>query len=91
MPGYANVPVSGQPALTGGRTYRFRMRAYNKYGFGLDTAEVTMQTSQEPETPASASLIVIGDNVEISWVTPFANHSPVLGYQILIKTKGALL
>lgn len=46
MPGYANVPVTGQPALVGGRTYRFRMRAYNKYGFGLDTAEVSMQTSQ---------------------------------------------
>jgi hypothetical protein len=35
--------------LTGGTTYRFKVRGYNKYGEGPFTAEVTIQTSQAPE------------------------------------------
>ena len=35
--------------LTGGVTYKFKMRAYNKYGEGPFTSEASVQTSQAPE------------------------------------------
>jgi hypothetical protein len=72
--------------LTGGTTYKFKVRGYNKYGEGPFTAEVSVQTSQAPEQPAAPELLVVGAHVKISWTAPFANHRPVLGYQILIET-----
>jgi hypothetical protein len=72
--------------LTGGTTYKFKVRGYNKYGEGPFTAEVSVQTSQAPEKPAPPTLEVVGAHVKISWAAPFANHRPVLGYQILIET-----
>ena len=72
--------------LTGGTTYKFKVRGYNKYGEGPFTAEVSVQTSQAPEQPAAPTLQVVGAHVKISWVAPFANHRAVLGYQVLIET-----
>jgi hypothetical protein len=72
--------------LTGGTTYKFKVRGYNKYGEGPFTAEVSVQTSQAPDQPAAPTLQVVGAHVKISWTAPFANHRPVLGYQILIET-----
>ena len=73
--------------LVGGTTYGFELRAYNKYGPGLFTAQVSMMTSQAPDTPAAPTITVVGAHVEIAWTAPVANFSPVLGYKILIQTK----
>lgn len=70
--------------LTGGNTYKFKVRAYNKYGDGPFTAEVSVQTSQAPNAPAAPTLQVVGAHVNISWVAPFDNYRAVLGYQVLI-------
>lgn len=72
--------------LTGGVTYQFKVRAYNKYGEGPFTAVVAVTTSQAPEQPDAPVLAVVGRYVKISWTEPFANYRPVLGYQILIET-----
>jgi hypothetical protein len=72
--------------LTGGVTYAFKVRAYNKYGAGPFTSAVSVQTSQAPEQPDAPVLVVNGQYVKISWTEPFANYRPVLGYQILIET-----
>jgi len=72
--------------LSGGVTYSFKVRAYNKFGAGPFTSVVSVQTSQPPETPASPTLTIVGAHVKIAWVAPFANYRPVLGYQILIGT-----
>ena len=72
--------------LTGGVTYAFEVRAYNKYGYGLFTSSVSIQTSQAPSQPTAPVLAVVGAYVKISWVAPFPNYSPVTGYQILIGT-----
>jgi hypothetical protein len=40
---------SVKTGLTGGTTYKFKVRGYNKYGEGPFTSEVTIQTSQAPE------------------------------------------
>lgn len=75
-----------QTGLTGGDTYQFKVRAYNKYGAGPFTSVVSVQTSQAPEQPAAPVLAVVGGYVKISWTEPTDNFRPVLGYQILIET-----
>jgi hypothetical protein len=72
--------------LTGGVTYKFKVRAKNKYGVGPFTATVSVQTSQAPDKPAAPVLEVVGGYVKISWTEPTANFRPVLGYQVLIET-----
>lgn len=75
-----------QTGLSGGVTYAYKVRAYNKYGEGPFTAEVTLQTSQPPEKPAAPTVEVVGGYVNISWTAPFENYRPITGYQILIGT-----
>jgi len=72
--------------LSGGTTYKFKVRGYNKYGEGPFTSEVTIQTSQAPEQPVAPTLEVVGAHVKIKWDAPFANYRNILGYQILIET-----
>jgi predicted phage tail protein len=72
--------------LVGGTVYQFKVRAYNKYGEGLFTSAVSVNTSQPPDQPAAPTLEVVGAHVKISWARPFRNHREVLGYQILIAT-----
>ena len=66
--------------LVGGTIYQFKVRAYNKYGEGLFTAPVSVNTSQAPDQPAAPTLEVVGAHVKISWIRPFRNHREVLGY-----------
>jgi hypothetical protein len=78
--------------LVGGTVYSFKVRAYNKYGEGLFTAPVSVNTSQAPDQPAAPTVTVVGAHVKISWVRPFRNYREVLGYQILIAaTDGTFL
>lgn len=74
--------------LTGGTTYSFKVRAYNKYGEGDFTEVVTIQTSQAPEVPTAPTVEIVGGYVKISWDAPFENYRPILGYgyQVLIGT-----
>jgi hypothetical protein len=72
--------------LEGGTIYQFKVRAYNKYGEGLFTDAVSVNTSQAPEQPAAPTLEVVGAHVKISWVRPFRNHREVTSYQILLAT-----
>lgn len=66
--------------LVGGTVYQFKVRAYNKYGEGLFTDAVSVNTSQAPDQPAAPTLEVVGAHVKISWIRPFRNHREVLGY-----------
>jgi hypothetical protein len=69
-----------QTGLTGGATYSYMVRAYNKYGAGPFTSPISMQTSQAPDQPAAPVVVVVGGYVNISWTAPFANYRPVLAY-----------
>lgn len=75
--------VSG---LSGGQTYAFQVRAYNKYGYGAFAASASVQTSQPPAQPDAPVVSVLGSYVKIEWTAPFENYSPISGhgYQILI-------
>lgn len=78
--------TSLKTGLTGGVTYSFKVRAYNKYGFGEFTSSVSVQTSQPPAKPDAPTLTVEGGYVKIAWVAPDANFRPVLAYKITIAT-----
>ena len=71
---------SVKTGLVGGTIYQFKVRAYNKYGEGLFTDAVSVNTSQAPDQPAAPTLEVVGAHVKISWVRPFRNHREVTGY-----------
>ena len=75
--------VSG---LSGGQTYAFQVRSYNKYGYGAFTASASVSTSQAPAQPVAPTVTVVGSYVDIAWTEPFPNYSPIagFGYQILI-------
>jgi hypothetical protein len=75
---------AAQSGLTGGVTYAYKVRAYNKYGAGPFTASISVMTSQAPSQPAAPVVAVVGGYVNISWTAPFANYRPVTAYQILI-------
>jgi hypothetical protein len=45
--------------LTGGITYSFKVRAYNKYGEGAFTEAVSVQTSQPPEVPLAPVVEIV--------------------------------
>jgi len=66
--------------LQGGTVYQFKVRAYNKYGEGLFTDAVSVNTSQAPAKPDAPTLEVVGAHVKISWVRPFRNHREVTAY-----------
>jgi hypothetical protein len=66
--------------LQGGTIYQFKVRAYNKYGEGLFTDVVSVNTSQAPAKPDAPTLEVVGAHVKISWVRPFRNHREVTAY-----------
>jgi hypothetical protein len=66
--------------LQGGTIYQFKVRAYNKYGEGLFTDAVSVNTSQAPAKPDAPTLEVVGAHVKISWVRPFRNHREVTAY-----------
>lgn len=51
--------------LSGGVTYKFKVRAYNKYGEGPFTAEAAVQTSQAPDQPDAPTVEVVGGYVKI--------------------------
>jgi len=56
--------VSG---LSGGQSYSFEVRAYNKYGYGAFAASASVQTSQAPGVPDAPVVTVVGSYVKIAW------------------------
>lgn len=73
--------------ITGGLTYRFRVRARNKYGFGPYSDVVSIITALPPSAPSSVTTAQEVTNVKISWAAPTTNGVAVSEYDILIKKK----
>jgi hypothetical protein len=73
--------------ITGGLTYRFRVRARNKYGYGSFSDVLTVVTALAPTAPSTVTTAQEVSNVKISWAAPTANGVSVSEYQILIRKK----
>ena len=66
--------------LTGGTTYQFKVRAYNKYGEGEFFPSISLQTSQRPDKPVAPTIVVTEAYVKVSWDKPITNHREVTEY-----------
>ena len=70
--------------LTGGTTYRFKVRAHNIHGWGLWSDEVSEITSGLPDTPSPLNVHIVNLDVNFSWTAPNSNFAAIIAYQITI-------
>lgn len=73
--------------VTGGLTYRFRLRARNKYGWGPYSDVTSIVTALAPSAPSSVTTSQEVTNVKIAWAASTTNGIAVSEYEILIKKK----
>lgn len=69
-------------SIVGGTTYKVRVRATNKYGFGAFSAYSTVRCARVPDAP-TASLISTTNtsvNVIVKWSAPFNNGLDITKY-----------
>jgi len=74
------------PGLTGGTTYRFKVRARNLYGPGGFSAELVVLASDLPDK-AAIPTVAIGTAetaVSISWTEPGDHAATITAYEILL-------
>lgn len=73
-----------------GRSYRFRVRARNIYGWGDYSAYTTVKAATLPsimQAPTTSNDETTG-NVIISWIAPANGGDPITSYQVYIGTSG---
>lgn len=74
-------------SIVGGTTYRVRVRARNKYGWGSYSSITSIVAALAPSAPATVTTTQDGMNVNIAWSAPTTNGLAVTEYDILIKKK----
>jgi hypothetical protein len=72
--------------VVAGTTYRFRLRAWNKWGAGGYSPSVGIEASTIPSAMAAPATAMSGTRLRISWVAPAARGNAVSAYTILIGT-----
>jgi len=78
--------VSG---LTGGSTYRFKVRALNVYGAGAFSTELSVQAIDVPSQVAVPTVALSTTNIRVTWTQPNTHSSAVDLYEILFKKADA--
>ena len=68
-----------------GYSYNFTVRAHNAHGWGEESDITVIVAAQSPETPDSPSSTVHNHFVKISWIAPYENSAPIIGYRIYIS------
>ena len=63
--------------VTEGAFYRFKIRAVNVYGAGIDSAEASIRASDVPSRMSSVTTTRDGTDVRAAFVTPNANGADV--------------
>lgn len=74
------------PGLTGGVTYRFKVRARNLYGSGVFSTELEVLASDLPDKTAIPSVTIGATEtaVTISWTEPGDHAASITAYEILL-------
>lgn len=70
--------------MVSGTTYKFQLRAKNKWGFGGFSATAEITASSTPGTAAAPTTAISGSNVKITWVAPLDYGSVITSYQITV-------
>jgi len=75
------------PGLEGGVTYRFKVRAWNRYGAGEFSSELAVLAADRPDALAIPS-VTIGaaeTDVTIAWAAPDAHSAAIDYYEVLVQ------
>jgi hypothetical protein len=70
--------------LAPGTTYGFTVEARNSYGYSIHTTEIELLCAFVPFAPLTVTTKNVGDQVEITWLEPVTNGSPITGYRIFV-------
>jgi len=71
-------------SLTGGTTYKFRVRAHNIHGWGSWSNVLQEIASGIPTQPAPVAVHIVNLDVKIQWATPIENYATVTAYEVTI-------
>jgi hypothetical protein len=65
--------------LTGGTTYKFKVRARNVYGSGLFSSELSVLASDIPGTVAIPTVTIGATDTDVTfaWAAPLAHSSAI--------------
>lgn len=74
--------VSG---VSGGSSYRFKVRGKNIYGFGSFSTELVVTPSDVPGKASIPTTANSGTDVVVAWTAPSAHSSAIDSYQVLFK------
>jgi hypothetical protein len=79
-----SVSVDG---LTGGTTYRFKVRARNIYGFGPWSPELAVLASDLPDQVAIPTVTIGASEtaVTVAWTAPGDHSAPIDEYQVVLR------
>ena len=72
--------------LTGGEEYSFKVRALNIYGQGDFSTPISQRLSNIPNKPSMVTVTLVGTDVQIAWVAPDSNFSPINDYLVELMT-----
>lgn len=73
--------------IIGGTTYKIRIRAYNKYGWGPWSSTVNVRCAKVPGVPPSITTSNSTTFIVVSWTAPINNGLDITEYKIEIKKK----
>jgi len=74
--------------VAAGTTYKFRLRAANKWGFGGFSAIAEIEASAAPGQVPPPTTEISGTNARISWTSPADYGNTISAYSILLLTSG---
>jgi hypothetical protein len=86
---YASTSYLLVAGVVSGTTYKFQLRAKNKWGFGGFSASAEITASSTPGTAAAPTTVISGSNVRVSWVAPLDYGSVITSYQVTVATSAS--
>lgn len=70
--------------LAPGTTYEFNVEARNSYGYSTTSTGLELLCAFVPFAPLTVTTSNVGDQVEITWLEPVTNGSPITGYRVYV-------
>lgn len=70
--------------LTGGNSYKFKVRAKNVNGYGPFSSELTITASSVPDTMSAVTVTRETTNIKFAWTAPGTGNSAITDYTVLL-------
>jgi hypothetical protein len=77
--------------VVAGRTYKFRYRAKNIFGWGPYSDQGDILAASRPSKMQPLAVSLFGTNVKIQWTPSESNASPITKFKVLIMTSDPLV